>query len=64
MANKHTYWQMHLDGWCQSGLSQSSYGRQHGLSLSSFGYSVSYILDAGGNKIVDWVYDVRASRKS
>lgn len=38
MANKQTYWQAHLDAWRQSGLSQVSYCKQHGLSLSSFGY--------------------------
>lgn len=38
MANKQTYWQTHLDAWRQSGLSQASYCKQHGVSLSSFGY--------------------------
>ena len=38
MANKQTYWQTHLDAWRQSGLSQASYCKQQGLSLSSFGY--------------------------
>jgi hypothetical protein len=38
MANKQTYWQTHLDAWRQSGLSQAGYCKQHGLSLSSFGY--------------------------
>ena len=38
MANKQTYWQTHLDAWRQSGLSQVGYCKQHGLSLSSFGY--------------------------
>lgn len=38
MANKQTYWQTHLDAWRQSGLSQASYCKRHGLSLSSFGY--------------------------
>jgi hypothetical protein len=38
MANKQTYWQTHLDAWRQSGLSQAAYCKQHGLSLSSFGY--------------------------
>lgn len=38
MANRQTYWQMHLDAWRQSGLSQANYCKQHGLSLSSFGY--------------------------
>lgn len=38
MADKQTYWQTHLDAWRQSGLSQAAYCKQHGLSLSSFGY--------------------------
>lgn len=38
MANKQAHWQSHLDAWRQSGLSQASYCKQHGLSLSSFGY--------------------------
>ena len=38
MANKQTYWQTRLDAWRQSGLSQASYCKRHGLSLSSFGY--------------------------
>jgi len=38
MANKQDYWYAHLDGWRQSGLSQPAYCKQHGLSLSSFGY--------------------------
>ena len=38
MTDKQTYWQTHLDAWRQSGLSQVSYCKQHGLSLSSFGY--------------------------
>lgn len=38
MATKAASWKTHLDGWHNSGLSQAAYCRQHGLSLSSFGY--------------------------
>ncbi len=38
MGIKAAWWKPHLDGWRNSGLSQAAYCRQHGLSLSCFGY--------------------------
>ncbi len=38
MGGKAALWKLHLDGWRDSGLSQAAYCRQHGLSLSCFGY--------------------------
>lgn len=35
---KRTFWQTHIDGWQQSGLSQPAYCKQHDLKLANFGY--------------------------
>lgn len=35
---KRTFWQKHIDGWQQSGLSQPAYCKQHDLKLANFGY--------------------------
>ncbi|WP_299197178.1 hypothetical protein [uncultured Amphritea sp.] len=35
---KRTFWQKHIDGWQQSGLSQPEYCKQHDLKLANFGY--------------------------
>lgn len=37
-AEKNKFWQAHVKGWEQSGISQSEYCRRKGLSLRSFGY--------------------------
>ena len=38
MQGKREQWSAHLAQWCDSGLSQTAYCREHGLSLSCFGY--------------------------
>lgn len=38
MQGKREQWGGHLAQWHDSGLSQTAYCREHGLSLSSFGY--------------------------
>jgi hypothetical protein len=38
MGSKAAFWERHLAVWCDSGLSQAAYCRQHGLSLPCFGY--------------------------
>lgn len=38
MQSKRVQWQTHVEAWRASGLSQSAYCREHGLSLASFGY--------------------------
>lgn len=35
---KRTFWQNHIHGWQQSGLSQPKYCKQHDLKLANFGY--------------------------
>ena len=38
MQGKRARWQGHVEAWGSSGLSQSAYCLQHGLSPASFGY--------------------------
>jgi len=38
LAEKKLFWQAHVKGWEQSGVSQSEYCRSKGLSLRNFGY--------------------------
>jgi len=35
---KRSYWQNHIEGWKQSGLTQKAYCMQHDLKSSSFAY--------------------------
>ena len=38
LAGKNKFWQAHVKGWEQSGISQAEYCRSKGLSLRNFGY--------------------------
>ncbi|MHB8483354.1 MAG: IS66 family insertion sequence element accessory protein TnpA [Nitrospiria bacterium] len=38
LAGKNKFWQAHVKGWEQSGISQAEYCRSKGLSLRCFGY--------------------------
>ncbi len=38
MSDKRQFWFQHIEQWEQSGLSQTEYARQQGLSIKSFGY--------------------------
>lgn len=38
MGTKADFWKGHLDTWRSSGLTQTAYCRQQGLSIASFGY--------------------------
>ncbi len=38
MSDKRQFWFQHIEQWEQSGLSQTKYARQQGLSIKSFGY--------------------------
>ena len=46
MQSKRARWQGHVEAWGSSGLSQSAYCRQYGLSLASFGYWRRRLADA------------------
>ena len=37
-GGKPSFWQQHIDDWCQSGQSQQRYCQTHGLALATFGY--------------------------
>lgn len=36
--NKRDFWQLHIEGWRQSKLSQKAYCHQQDISFASFGY--------------------------
>jgi hypothetical protein len=37
-STKQSFWQHHMDGWHQSGLSQQRYCQRNDLALATFGY--------------------------
>ena len=37
-GSKQTFWQLHIDAWCQSDQSQQCYCQAHDLALATFGY--------------------------
>lgn len=38
ITQKQTYWQIHIEQWSQSGLSQAAYCRKNNLKIKSFTY--------------------------
>lgn len=36
--DKHQFWQLHINAWKQSGMSQADFCRRHGLDIKIFGY--------------------------
>lgn len=47
--SKTSYWQGHINGWRDSGLSQARYCRQHMLALSTFSYWKKKLSDGPKN---------------
>jgi transposase-like protein len=40
---RQSWWRIHIEAWCQSGLSRAKYCRQHGLTTTTFGRWLSYL---------------------
>ena len=37
-GEKNKFWQLHINAWQQSGISQADFCRRHGLNIKIFGY--------------------------
>lgn len=52
MTKKQRYWEKHITSWQDSGLAQSAYCREHGISSKTFGYYKRKLASASGTQQV------------